>query len=68
MMLSLLESILVMYLMERDSSIQDDGRAAEDRNLKDENTKRVSSRGECGILLQQVTVDPTGQVESGGVP
>lgn len=52
MMLSLLESILVMYLMEKDSSVQDDGRAAEDRSPKDEKAKRVSSRGECGILLK----------------
>lgn len=57
----------MMYLMEKDSSVQDDCRAAEDRKLKDENTKRVSSRGECGILLQQVTVDPAGQDEGGGV-
>lgn len=67
MMLSLLESILVMYLMEKDSLVQDNGRAekpaavSEDRQIKDKNTKRVSSRGECGILLQQVTVDPLGR-------
>ncbi|XP_075891665.1 5-hydroxytryptamine receptor 3A-like [Nelusetta ayraudi] len=54
MMLSLLESILVMYLMEKDSVVQDDGPTAVDRNLKDENNKRIS-RGECDILLQQLT-------------
>lgn len=66
MMLSLLESILVMYLMGKDSVVvQDNGPAAEDRNPKDENNKRVN-RGECDILLEQVTVDPTGQEEGGG--
>lgn len=55
MMLSLLESILVMYLMEKESPVQDDGREAEDKNLKDENSKR-SSKGECDILLQEETV------------
>lgn len=60
MMLSLLESILVMYLMEKDSAVQDDGPTAEDRNLKDENNKRIS-RGECDILLQQL------EEEGGGV-
>lgn len=66
MMLSLLESILVMYLMEKDSAVQDDGPTAEDINLKDENNKRIS-RGKCDILLQQLTVDPAGQEEGGGV-
>lgn len=55
-----------MYLMEKDSAVQDDGPTAEDRNLKDENNKRIS-RGECDILLQQLTVDPAGQEEGGGV-
>lgn len=45
--------MLVMYLMEKDSAVQDDGPTAEDRNLKDENNKRIS-RGECDILLQQL--------------
>lgn len=49
MMLSLLESILVMYLMEKDSAAQEECQAAEGRNLRDENNKRVS-RGECEIL------------------
>lgn len=55
-----------MYLMEKDSAVQDDGPTAEDINLKDENNKRIS-RGECDILLQQLTVDPAGQEEGGGV-
>lgn len=49
-----------MYLMEKDSAVQDDGPTAEDRNLKDENNKRIS-RGECDILLQQL------EEEGGGV-
>lgn len=55
-----------MYLMEKDSVVQDDGPTAVDRNLKDENNKRIS-RGECDILLQQLTVEPAGQEEGGGV-
>lgn len=46
MMLSLLETILAMFLMEKDSVVRDD-RADEDKSLMDDSNKRDTvNRGE----------------------